>query len=227
MKPSIACGKPRSLAPERPDLSYNLARAELSAKQPAAAIEEAENAAAEFGQDPKWRVAMGKVFLDNRQPHEAISQLLHADRQHPQDPEIRHLLAAAYLLAGQPQAVVSLLQPAAGSEDHFLLASAALAMGNVEDATKDSAISLEGGQDDPRYLLLNARIDQQRNQQQAALQTLAKAARLAPDSPEILYSQAVSYYFLGPIRPCSPKPRSCARARSIIGARVVSVCNEL
>ena len=114
------------------------------------------------------------------QPREAIQELRAADRRQPNDPDIHRLLARAYLQSNQPQEVAALLQPAASAEDYFLLATAALAMGRVEQAAEDSASSLAQGGDDVRYLLLNARIDQQRSRQEAALETLDRAFRLAP-----------------------------------------------
>jgi tetratricopeptide (TPR) repeat protein len=186
----------RTLGSDRPDLSYNLVRAELEGNHPEAAVEEVESSAARFGDDSRWRVAIGELFLRSHQPKEAIKQLLAASGQEHKDPTIQHLLAEAYLQAGQPDAVAGLLMPPASAEDSFLLASAALMRGDLEDASRLSADSLREAQNDPRYYLLSAQIDQRRNRQQEALKTLAQAIQLRPDLPEAYYYQAVSYFFL-------------------------------
>jgi tetratricopeptide (TPR) repeat protein len=187
----------RELGPDRPDLAYNLTRAELKANRPHAAIEEAERSATAFGKDPGWRLAMGALFLENEQSEEAIHQFLEASRLQPRDPKIRYQLAAAYLQSNRPEDVLALFKDPSGPEEYYLRASAAYLLGRYAEADEDSIRSLQNGQADPRYLLLRARIDQHSSRQKAALQTLQRAATLAPHWSEVFYSQAVSHYFLG------------------------------
>jgi predicted Zn-dependent protease len=183
--------------PRQPDAIYNLALVLLKTGNPREALTRLRQANALAPGRPDLSYNMARAELNLEQTQEAIQDLLEADRRQPNDHDIHLLLAQAYLQSNQPQEVAVLLQPAASAEDWFLLATAELAMGQVEAAARDSANSLTQRGDDIRYLLLNARIDQQRSRQQSALATLERAARLAPGAPDILYSQAASYYFLG------------------------------
>lgn len=185
------------LDPRQPDAVYNLALVLLETGHAREALARLRQANTLAPGRPDLSYNMARAELSLGQPREAIQELLEADRRQPNDHDIHRLLARAYLQSNQPQEVAGLLQPAVDAEDYFLLATAALAMGQVEQAAQDSASSLAQGGDELRFLLLNARIDQQRNRQSAALETLDRAARLAPGSAEVLYSQAVSYYYLG------------------------------
>jgi len=80
--------------------------------------------------------------------------------------------------------------------DNYLRASAYFLLGRPQEAQRALNEALRQVPNEPRYLLLNARIDQQLGHNLSALQFLERAQRLAPDWPAIWYSSAVSYYFL-------------------------------
>jgi tetratricopeptide (TPR) repeat protein len=186
----------RSMGPDRPDLSYNIVRAQLLTRRPDEAVRTAQSSAKLFGEDAAWQLAVGKLFLTAGKSTEAIQHLEIASNLRPGDPEVLDAVASAYLATNQPSAALALLANSVSPEECYLRGSAFLALGRIEDAQTSSGCALKGKSDDPRFLLLSAKIAQRRGQQAEALKILQHAAETAPRWPDIYYSQGVSYYFL-------------------------------
>jgi tetratricopeptide (TPR) repeat protein len=186
----------RAAGPDGPDLSYNIIRAQLLTRQFDEAVKTAQASAKFFGDDMAWQLAVGKLFLAAGNSTEAIQHLKLASNLRPGDPETLDALAAAYLAANQLNAVLALLPNPLNPEECYLSGSAFLALARMEEAHAASACSLKGKPDDPRFLLLSAKIAQRRGQQTEALRILQRAAELAPRWPDVFYSEGVSYYFL-------------------------------
>src|SRR5205085_2397982 len=64
----------RTLKP-RPDVDFNIVRAEIEAGRVSQARADAENAAQVLGSDFQWNAAIGQLFLKNAQPKEAAVYL--------------------------------------------------------------------------------------------------------------------------------------------------------
>jgi tetratricopeptide (TPR) repeat protein len=181
---------------QRPDLAFNLVRAELAAGRAGDARKEAESAAATFGADAAWRRAIGELFLQYKQPEAAIPHLAEAARLEPGSGEIRRRLAAAYLEAGDPVRALPLLVTADGAEDHYLAASAFLALRRFAEADHESQLALQMEPRDARYLLQRARIDQRIGRHEESLELLRQASQIDPDWAEPYYSAGVTLYLL-------------------------------
>src|SRR5438552_11835610 len=108
----------RALKP-RPDVDFNIVRAEIEAGRVSEAHADAEAAAKDLGSDFQWNAAIGQLFLKNAQPREAAVYLDKACFIRPDDAEIRRQLAAAYLQSNQPEQVLSTVREAKTPEDHY------------------------------------------------------------------------------------------------------------
>src|SRR5438876_543546 len=91
----------RALKP-RPDVDFNIVRAEIEAGRVSEARADAEAAAKGLGADCHSHPAIGQLFLKNTQPRAAAVYLDKACLIRPDDAEIRPQLAAAHLQYNQP-----------------------------------------------------------------------------------------------------------------------------
>jgi tetratricopeptide (TPR) repeat protein len=180
----------------RPDIAFNLVRAELAADRTGDARLEADNAAKTFGTDAAWRKSVGGLFLQYRQPREAIVHLSEAARLEPDSAEIRRQLAAAYIEAGDPGRALALLETGTEAEDHYMAASAYLVLHRLPEADRESRLALEKEPRDPRYLLQMARIDQRTGRHEESLELLRQASQIDHDWAEPYYSAGVTLYLL-------------------------------
>jgi Flp pilus assembly protein TadD len=185
----------RSLQPDRPDIVFNLIRAELAAGDWPAAREESRIAGRSFAADAAWQGSVGGLFLESGHPQDAVPFLEHALKLQPASADVRHLLASAYVQSRQPDLALSLIPSAKTAEEHFLRGSAFLVKRKLADADSEAGAALREKTDEPRYLLLAARIQQTEGRQDAALALLGRAAEHAPHWAEPYYCMAVSYYF--------------------------------
>jgi tetratricopeptide (TPR) repeat protein len=184
----------RALKP-RPDVDFNIVRAEIEAGRVSEARADAEAAAKVLGADFQWNAAVGQLFLKNSQPKEAAVYLDKAFFIRPNDAEVRRQLAAAYLQSNQPEQVLSTVREAKTAEDHYLRASAYYLSHRFPEADQESEQALTLAQDNPQILALRTRLLQRAGQQDAALEMAKKAAALAPNWDEPYYLAGVSYYF--------------------------------
>lgn len=178
----------------RPEVAYNLVRAELAAKTLDEARDEARTAAIPLSSDFKWQASIGHLFLEHHQPGDAVPYLSRAYALRPDSAEIRHSLAAACLEANQPRQAIALIKEPEAAEDYYLLASANYLLRQYPAAAKDAATAISMDSNQPQYLLLAARIDQHLGQHDSALLLLQKAINLAPKWPDPYYSAGVSLY---------------------------------
>lgn len=185
----------RAVGTDRPDVAFNIVRSELMTHRPQEARQEADQAAQKFGNDPDWRAAVGRLFIENGAPEDAIVYLREALSLRPKAQEISRELAAAYLQGHQPEAVLDLIKEPGGAEDHYLRASAYVLIRRLADADRECRRALDLAPSDPRFLLVAARIRQRLGKQEEALDFLRQAAEVAPRWAQIPYSAAVSYYF--------------------------------
>jgi tetratricopeptide (TPR) repeat protein len=186
----------KALNPRRPDVAFNIVRAELEAGHPAEARADAQASAIRLGSDPKWNTAIGEVFLRNGQSKDAVIYFRGANRSRPDDTEIRHELAVAYLESGEPEPVLSTIGEPHTADDHYLRASAYYLSHHLPEADQESEQALALAPDNPQVLVLRTRLMQRAGQQAGALEMAQKAIALAPKWDEPYYLAGVSYYFL-------------------------------
>lgn len=184
----------QALGRERPDLAYNLIRAELAANKLAEAKEEGRRAARFLASDINWQAAVGQLFLESHQPHDAIPYLSRALTLEPESTEVRRHLAAAYLESNQPGQAFALIKDPQAAEDYYLLASAHYLLRQYELAARDARTAVRMDPRQPPYLLLGARIEQHLGQHDSALYLLENTIKLAPKWANPYYSASVSLY---------------------------------
>src|SRR5207245_11299457 len=86
----------RTLNPRRPDVAFNIVRAELEAGQVSEARAEAQASAKDLGSAFQWIAAIAQLFFMNAKPQEAVLSFPKAKRVHPDYSVIRpHLVAAS------------------------------------------------------------------------------------------------------------------------------------
>ena len=56
------------MSTEGPDVAFKIVRAELMTHRPGKGRKEADQAAQKFGNDPDWRSAVGRLFIENSAP---------------------------------------------------------------------------------------------------------------------------------------------------------------
>jgi len=184
----------RARGENRPDVAYNLIRAELAADKLDEARKDGRKAAQALASDPAWQSAVGQLFLEHHQPGEAVSYLSRAHTLRPDSAELGRRLAAAYLESSQPGKALELVKEPQTPEDYYLLASANYLLRRYELAAKNETAAVHMDPSQPQYLLLAARIEQHLGQNDSALSLLEKTIRLAPKWAEPYYSAGVSLY---------------------------------
>ena len=199
----------RTLGPNRPDISFYMVYAELEQGRVEEAHREAEEGTKAFGKDFRWRLGVGRLFLEHANARIALSHLEEALRLQPSSAEARQLLAAARIQLQDPAGALALLATAPAAEDHYLRASALYLERRYGEADQECRQALQAEPDEPKYLLLEARIAQHAGEHQEALNLLSQALAAAPEWSELYYSQGVSYYLL---RRYEDARRSLARA---------------
>jgi tetratricopeptide (TPR) repeat protein len=185
----------RTLSPERPDVAFNIIRAELEEHRSNDARRDAEAMARTFGTEAEWRVAVGREFAEHGLAREAIAHLKEALRLRPDSDEVRHLLARADLDTRAAQEALDLISNPRSAEDHYLRARALYLLHRLKDADGESVLAVQEDPRQPRYLLLRARLLQVAGNHDFAFEFLRQATRLAPDWSEVYYSAGVSFYF--------------------------------
>jgi tetratricopeptide (TPR) repeat protein len=185
----------QSLGPDRHDISINIVRAELAAGHGEVAAQEAERVAKEFGGDPAWQAAVGRLLLMHGLPHAAVEHLREAQRLEPSWDEVRRQLAQAYLESDNPAAALSLIPNPQSPEDHFTRAAALYGLRHLPEADEELGQALPQDPENARAWLLRARIRQRLGDHEAALEFLRRASQLSPQWSEPYYSLGVSYYF--------------------------------
>lgn len=186
----------RAQAPgeSRPDVAYQLIRAELAAKRSDEARQDGRKASQALASDPAWQAAVGQLFLEHRQPGDAIAYLSRAHALQPDSIEVRRRLAAACLETSQPGQAIALIKEPQAAEDYYLLAGANYLLRRYEPAAKNATAAVHLDPSQPSYLLLAARIEQHLGQHDSALSRLENTIRLAPKWADPYYSAGVSLY---------------------------------
>lgn len=198
-KPSQAATELRkawTLDLNRSDVAYNLIRAELAAREFTQAQKTEEQSRKVLGADSRWLTSVAQLFLDANLPQPAVVCLAQALKVNPSQQQARRLLAAAYLDLDRSAAALAVIPKRPTSEDDYLRSSAFFLLGQPQKAQQALNEALKQLPNEPRYLLLGARIDQQLGRYVLALQFLVRARQGAPDWPAPYYSSAVSLYFL-------------------------------
>ena len=154
----------QALQPERPDIAFNLVRADLQAGE-----------------------------LDSA--NEEIKKMWNAPALRAAAEEARRLLAAAYIESRQPERVPPLMENPQSADDYFLRASALFAQRRLGEAGEEENHAVQANPQEPRYLLLAARIAQSLGEEERALELFRRIGDLAPGWVEAPYGLAVSYYF--------------------------------
>jgi Tfp pilus assembly protein PilF len=185
----------KALGPNRPDLAFNLIRAEVAAGSMNTALHEAQEDATLFSEDANWNASVGHLLVKAGEPKEAIGYLSSALHLDPGNADLRHELAGAYLANHHPELALELISNPASAEDHYLRGRAYFSQQHMQEAEQESSRCLELEPEQPRCLLLGARIAQSLGQHESALRLLDNASKQVPDWPDPYYSAAVSYYF--------------------------------
>lgn len=178
----------------RPEVAYNLVRAELAANKLHEAKGEASKASASLDSDSDWQAAIGQLFLEHHQAGDAVPYLSRAYALRPDSVDIRHALAAASLESNHPAQAIALIKEPKAAEDYYLMAGAKYLLRQYAVAEKDASMAVSMDSHQPQYLLLAARIDQHLGQHDSALSLLQNAIKLAPKWPDPYYSAGVSLY---------------------------------
>jgi tetratricopeptide (TPR) repeat protein len=199
----------RALGPNRPDVNFYVVYAELEQGHFEEASREAAEGAKIFGKDFQWRSGVGRLFLEHGQARIALPHLDGAFRLQPDSAEARRLLAAARIQLRDPTGALAALPTPLTAEDHYLRASALYLERRFHEADQESRLALKAEPQEPKYLLLEARIAQRAGEHQDALNLLTQAVAAAPEWSEPYYSQGVSYYLQ---RRYEDARRSLARA---------------
>jgi superkiller protein 3 len=185
----------KALGPNRPDLAFNLIRAEIAAGSMNTALRDAQENATIFSKDANWNASVGHLLVNAGEPKEAIGYVSSALRLDPGNADLRRELAGAYLTNHHPELALELISNPDSAEDHYLRGSAYFSQQHMPQAEQESSRCLELELNQPRCLLLSARIAQSRGQNESALKLLDNASKRVPDWPDPYYSAAVSYYF--------------------------------
>jgi tetratricopeptide (TPR) repeat protein len=185
--------------PPTPEISVNLVRAYLEAHQRDRALQFAASASRQFHNSAPFQLALGQCFRNHGMTEQAIGALQAANQLAPNQPEVVLPLAAAYLQrkdANQALAVLDTIAAADGEnfEYHRMRAAADAVADRRENALAEIGRAVELAPNDPGCLLAKASYEQKYGYQQKAVATLEKAQRLAPDSSEIPYRIALSYF---------------------------------
>lgn len=178
----------------RPEVAYNLIRAELAANRLDEARGEARRAAKSLDSNFKWQAAVGQMFLQRLQPGDAVSYLSRAHALQPGSTEVRQKLAVACLESNQPEKTIELIKDPEAAEDYYLLAGAKYLLRQYSAAAKDATTAVSMDSKQPQYLLLAARIEQHLGQHDSALSLLESTITLAPGWADPYYSAGVSLY---------------------------------
>ena len=178
----------------RPEVAYNLVRAELAANRLDEARGEARKAARSLGSDFKWQAAVGQMFLQQHQPGDSVPYLSRAHVLRPDSTDIRQRLAVACLESNRPEQTIALIKEPQAAEDYYLLAGANYLLRRYELAAKNATAAVHLDSSQPSYLLLAARIEQHLGQHDFALSLLENTIRLAPKWADPYYSAGVSLY---------------------------------
>jgi tetratricopeptide (TPR) repeat protein len=184
----------RELGPPRPDVAFNIVRAELEAQHLEEARLEAAGAAKNLAVDAEWQAAVGKLFFDNHQPRDAVPYLAEALQAQPSLDDVRRQLAVAQLQSRDPAGTLETMSNPTSAEDFYLRASAFYALHQPVEADDACRQALEKAPQEPRYMVLRARLRQFVGQHDAAIELLRQAMQWAPDWAEPYYSTGVSYY---------------------------------
>lgn len=186
----------RAQAPgkDRPEVAYNLIRAELAANRLDEARGEARKAARSLDSNYKWQAAVGQLFLEQHQPGDAVPYLARAHALRQDSTEIRQRLAVACLESNQPEKTIALIKEPGAAEDYYLLAGAKYLLRQYPAAAKNATTAVSMDSRQPQFLLLAARIEQHLGQHDSALSLLENAIMLAPKWADPYYSAGVSLY---------------------------------
>jgi tetratricopeptide (TPR) repeat protein len=179
---------------DRPEVAYNLIRAELAANRLDEARGEARKAARSLDSNFKWQAAVGQLFLEQHQPGDAVPYLARAHALRPDSTEIRQRLAVACLESNRPEQTIALIDGPETAEDYYLLAGAKYLLRQYPAAAKDATTAVSRDSKQPQYFLLAARIEQHLGQHDSALSLLENTIRLAPGWADPYYSAGVSLY---------------------------------
>jgi len=132
----------RAARPPRPDVAFNLVRAQLEAQHPDEANREAESDSKTFGNNADWSAAVGRAFEENGRPREAGEYLAAALRARPDSPEIQQQLAGVRLELKDGAGAMAALQAGSNNgkdpERHYLLASSYLLLHRLPEAETES-----------------------------------------------------------------------------------------
>ncbi len=181
-----------------PELSVNLIRAYLEEGNQTRALELAQSARRRYT-TATFCLTLGEVLLSYGLTAQARSLLEDANRAQPGKMEIVLPLTRACLEEGDSPAAREALSSIKQSgetdaEYHMLLAQSYLLANDKEKVLAEASRAVDLSHDNPLYLLRQARFYQKFGHQDKALGVLAKAARLAPDLPDIPYSIGVSQF---------------------------------
>ena len=185
----------RAMNPSRADVSFNIIRAELEAGRLSAARHSAQEQARHFASDFQWNAAVGQIFLKHTQPGQAAVYLQTAHLIRAEDEDVRNQLAAAYLALRQPENVLHLISTAKTANDHYLRGTALFQLHRFSEADTESDAAMLLDSNDPKVLVLRARLLQRAGEQNAALEMAQKASQLAPGWDEPFYLAGISHYF--------------------------------
>ena len=183
---------------QTPELSINLVRAYLDEGRKAQALALAGSARRRYT-SAAFNLTLGEVLLSYGLSAEARDLLQDANRADPGRLEIVLPLSRACLQEKDFRAAQAALSSVerAGQNDpefHALLAQSYVLSNDKDQALAEMGRAVALSSDNPLYLLREARYYQKYGNQTRALEILAKAARLAPNLPDIPYSIAISHF---------------------------------
>ncbi len=192
----------RAHSPSNAQVWVSLAHAQFQAGNSQEALKLTDDAMETIPDDPQLQVELARLCLRYKQLPKARTLLEGAVELQPQGADTRLLLADVCLHLGDPGETLEVLRdlpPGSGKpgEAMTLTAEARALTGDFDQARTDITLALEANPANTDYLMAAAWVDQLQSRFEQALVSLKKAQQLEGDKPELLYSMAVSYYFLG------------------------------
>ncbi|HEV2499654.1 MAG TPA: tetratricopeptide repeat protein [Terriglobia bacterium] len=179
-----------------------LVQAQFAVGNAREAIRDTTEASAALPADPELATALAQICSRHEQFDTARNLYETAFELQPGNSKVALMLARVCLRTGDPGEARDLLKtlPAnTGSpgEVKILTSEASALTGNIAGAKSNLTLALAAAPGNPACLIVSAWLDQLEGHYRRALAILTGIHHAGAAEPDILYQEAVSYYFLG------------------------------